>query len=93
MTRTENRNKNTKVAEPPKSYQYFRQLIDELGITTYRFALKAQVSESCFSFWKNRGFVPKYARMAQIASTLSELTGKALTVDDFYKLDVDGEGR
>jgi hypothetical protein len=84
----------TKVAEPPKSYQYFRQLIDEQGISTYRFALTAQVSESCFSFWKNYGYIPKYSRMVQIVNALSTLTGKTVTVDDLYRMDTEnGEGR
>lgn len=82
---------SNKTVQPPKSYRLFRSMIDELHMSTYRFALQSQVSESCFSIWKNRGFVPKYSRMIQIVSTLSELTGKPLTVDDFYKLDMGSE--
>lgn len=69
-----------------KSYEFYAELIQEQGLTSYKVALAAGIPQSCFTQWKLHDTVPKWARMQRIAEVLSTAE-KPLTAADFYNLD------
>ena len=49
------------------SYEKFKELLDEKGLSTYKVAKDVGVAQATFSAWKNGKYVPKADKMKKIA--------------------------
>lgn len=61
-------------------YEYFRQIIDSRGITTYMVSKATGISQSTFSDWKRGRYQPKLNKLIKIADylgvSINELIGR-----------------